>query len=262
MKKTILAVLAASALGVSASAHAFDVDLFVDDQVAEDQTEADGAVFNSVTESVVGNIMGTERDISVDMLDGQVNIGGVPQTSVKMIVTGGVLSFSNDDGVKGEGVVQWDGADNSPILDVDGLGGLDLRQYGDGFTVETITADLGFPIAINAYTDATHFTLVEISTTGPGQEFISFDALENALLCGTSGGAIISVTCGAGGNVDMSNFGALEFIININGATASVDLSIGPIAVVPTPATLSLLGLGLMSAGLAGVRRRKGKSAV
>lgn len=262
MKKTIGSVMVAAALGISASAHAFNVDLFAENAAIQDLTKDGAAVTAFQNEAAVGNIMGGQRDISVDYQSGN-DADGISR--VLMNINNDKLAFSNDDGVGGEGRVQWDGSADggSMTLDKDGLGGINLWAFGAGFTVETLSADLGFPIAINAYTDDTHFTEVVISTTGPGVEFISFAALENAGLCGAVFGPILSVTCGAGGNVDMSNFGALEFVINIAGfsvpQTLAVDLSIGPITAVPEPTVLSLFGAGLLGAGA--LRRRKAKSA-
>lgn len=252
MKKQLLGMAIAAALGVSSNAYALDVDLFEEFQFVEDAVLGGGGDEDFVMESAPGNILGMERDISVEFLNGS----DTPNNGVTMEVFDGVLSFSNDNNVGGEGIVQWDGVDGSMNLDTDGLGGIDLKAFGNGFVVETLTADLGFPIFINAYTDDDTFTLVEIATTGPGVEFVSFAALENTFLCGGSFGPILSVTCGDDGNVDMSNFGALEFIINADGGTTAVDLSIGPIKV-PEPAVISLLGAGLI--GAAAIRRRRSK---
>lgn len=256
MKQTFLALAVGATLGLSTSAHAFNVDLFTsgDSQTVQDLTKDGNAVTSTVDESAVGNIMGGERDISVNFLTGTQD--GVSRVIMTAGTTEGVLRFSNDDPVGGEGRVQWDGNDSALTLDVTGLAGLNLWSYGSGFSVDVLTADLNFPIHIDAYTDATHYTRVGINTTGPGSEFISFAALENAALCGTSFGPIYEVICGPDGNVDMSDFGALEFVINVAGQTIAVDLSIGPVTI-PEPGTLSLLGLGLLGAALPGLRRRR-----
>ena len=132
MKKTNTALMVAAALGLSASAHAFNVDLFAETAVIEDNTLNGAAVTDFQNEAAVGNIMGGQRDISVDFQSGAEDGAG---NRVRMAITydsildTNKLSFSNDDGVGGEGRVQWDGDDGGSItLNPTGLGGINVRQ--------------------------------------------------------------------------------------------------------------------------------------
>lgn len=279
-------ILAAAAIGFGGSAQAQTIiDLFDD---ADSQAIGDfngpgtnGAIRSSITGSP--NIILGERDISVELITPD-----VPNTpnGVEMNISGGTLRFNNDAGASGIGTVQWDGTDADdnngaggapagpagsggfvgPLdLKTSGLGGIDLRAVADGFFVQTIAVDTDLIFSIGAYTDDDHFTLTTINATGPEFLFIPFDNLENAALCGLAFGPILSVECGGVGNnqtVDMSNFGALNLVFNVNAAVPAVDIEFGAITVrqAPEPGTLALLSISLLGAGVA-KRRKSLKSA-
>jgi hypothetical protein len=254
MKKTLMGLAVAAALGMSPNASAASyLDLFLAEDFAIDDTPGGTAVASSTSDCA--SILGCEREISANYISGD---GGSFDRSI-MVVEDSKLSFSNDEGVRGEGVVQWDGAADlgSMTIDPDGLGGINLWAFGDGFLVEVIATDLDFDLWINAYTDDDEFTKTRVRTTGPETLFIPFANLET---CDNPGGPVQEVICGgAGGDqpADLKRFGAAELIINPGGGTVSVDLSIGPITMIPEPTTLSLLGLGLLGAAATGLRRRK-----
>lgn len=266
MKKTLIGFAVAAALGMSASAHAYDVDLFTVYQKVEDisaSAVAGSGEFSSVPDNINDTFIGANRDAYVQEVTSEAAAPDA-DTASTLVISGGELSFSNDSGVTGYAVVQWDGVDATAALDADGLGGINLLQYGGGVAVTVIKNDLPFVISVGAFTDATHFTVVQIQTVAnavPVEEFISFEDLMNPLLCGQSFGQILSVTCGGANNqtVNMASLGAIEFIINdtFGGErTVDVDLRLGPLTV-PEPGTLSLLGLGLLGASLPGLRRRR-----
>jgi len=271
-------IFATAAIGFGGNVQAQTIiDLFddTDSQIIEDLNgpTVNGTIRSSITGSP--NIILGERDISVEL---KTPTGASPN-GVNMNISGGSLKFNNDSGAAGIGVVQWDGIDLgdnnaaggavagptggfvAPLtLVTDGLGGIDLRAVADGFFVQTIAVDTNLVFSIGAYTDDNNFTLTTIQATGPEFLFIPFDNLENAALCGLYFGPILSVECGGVGNnqtVDMSNFGALNLVFNIDAQVTAVDIEFGAITVreVPEPGTLALLSISLLGAGVA--KRRK-----
>jgi hypothetical protein len=259
MKKTLIGLGVAAALGVGASAQAFTIDPFTDVQILEVKDGSDA--FSSV---VGAGILGGNRDIFLDEIT---DTNAVPSASgTKIVVGGGQLAFSSDAGVTGTAVVQWDGANATSILDTTGLGSINMYAYGNAFVVETIFVDINYFLELAVYDSDGGYTIAKFATTGVGTEIIPFANLENVGLCGytnpgaNAGNPLASVVCGPGNNaVDMSKFSAGQFTINVafNGQqSAAVDLTIGEIKV-PEPGTLSLLGLGLLGASLPSLRRRR-----
>jgi len=278
--KTSMALLL---LSCSATSYAGTIDLFTTFQFAGDDENTlanTSTTAKSYTSDFGGSILGVERDFSVNAISGAtddfVNVGSpagdgfnVAQGSLgtTMVATGGKLNFVNDPGVVGIATVQWDGIDGSSILDKTGLGGANVKLDGStGFLVTILESDQAFEFQLNVYTDATHFTEVTISSTivlagAPLERFIPFADLENSALCGLGGfNQIESVVCGAGGNVDFGNLGAMELKFNTaNVKTAALDLQIASITTekVPEPSVLMLLSAGLFSAGFMSRKKQK-----
>lgn len=196
----------------------------VDDSVAVEGFAADTA-----------SIIGGRRDLSSNLI---FDSNGSPQNGTTIYADFGQLSFDNDALSGGEGIIQWD-ATAGLVLNPTGLGGIDLWAEGDTFTYNVISLDLAqFQIRIEAYSSATQFTKVTVRNSAVGQYLIPFANLEDPNLCGFSGGLIISVECGTNGNVDLSNLGALQAVINVGAGTPEVDLAIGPVTVVRVNAEL------------------------
>lgn len=271
MKKEIKLLAGTALLGMSMTAQAGVIDLFETDQAPlVDNTTADGGLSSSVN-TLGTDILGGSRDLFVELLDN----GGVATREASIGVGGGVLDFSTDTLAAGTGTVQWDGNDGSINLDPTGLGGVDLTEAGTifGFAVTTLFSDAGYEFLVNAYTDATNWTSISFSATGvvaPTTSFIPFAAFMNPALCGTVNPApgVNSVTCSDGaGNpggfnvVDFTNLGALELVIDPNGGSTSIDLTLEQVATVPEPSVLGLIGAGLLAGGLVARRNRKNKAA-
>ncbi|TQE98774.1 MAG: PEP-CTERM sorting domain-containing protein [Spiribacter salinus] len=258
-----------SALLLAASGASADeiIDLF-DEPAGSDQTViADSDNLTDFDEDgPFGTVLGGYRDLFVQYFGED----SATDRSV-MTVENGTLSFSNDDGVTGYAEVTWDGQDNSSDVALDNFV-FDLTGGGtaDSFLIETLTSDLGWSFEIQAWTDATSFSTInvdadEVDPEGAPTFFnIPFAAFGNCGFLGGEGDPLNSVTCGDN-PVDFTSLVALQARINVNEegtpgqGTGSLDLSIGSATAVPEPATIGLLGIGLLATA-AGFRRRHTQS--
>jgi len=231
------------------------------------------------------SILGGYRDLLV-AVTGYLEVPGQPQnpyegSSSTMVVKNSSLQFNNEAGVESIGRVQWDGNDNSPFLDYEGLQGIDLEnQVGcpddgcDRFIAEVFFTDLGLSYNLGLYTDADNYAILAadalFSVDSPRDEPFLFEWFTFESGDYFQGGLPFTITR-VGRGPDLNDIGAIELVLFSQpstgaGSSISVDLALGSLTktgpegpvppVVPEPGTLALLGLGALGFAL-GSRRRK-----
>lgn len=290
--KHIVGAAAPLLFALSTSAYGGTVDLFSEgNQSAIDTTS--GAAWNgdsttlpgtgvaSSTGTGLSTVLGGQRDIWANCITG---CDDTVSRSLA-VVSGGQFRFSNDSGVTGEAIVQWDGSDQDIALDTTGLGGTDLTLGGtvNAFQLTTIESDLGWFFRIEAFTDDDEWTKITLAATcvdasgpldpgcvpSPHTSTIPFAAFMDGSLCGFTGTSpyvdgVVAIECGSGGTANLAQLGALQVALNTGDdvaggsapRTANLDLRLDSVETIPEPMTLGLLGIGLVAAGLS---RRNGR---
>jgi hypothetical protein len=107
--------------------------------------------------------LGDERDIVA------IHTSGAGSVSMEVNFEGSArLSFTAGSGVRGRGVVTWDGDDNDAFNNAQGLGGVDIsdNNNNDGFHIEVLDNDFPARVIIRVYSSATEWSEGSFITPG------------------------------------------------------------------------------------------------
>jgi hypothetical protein len=277
--KRLIAAVGGAGLALSLNANAGIVDLFSTNQTTIVSDTNGVGVSSQAGSGADLTILGGYRDLYAEAV-----VGADPGNSGTRIgVFSSDLNFSNDSGVQGFGEVVWDGSqayvgpDGTIGGNIDttvGLGGFDLTLLGtvNSFLLETVSSDANWNFEIIAFSGPAAWTRVNLAATsvptgtGPVLSVIPFAAFTTPGLCGSINPApgVNQITCAAGPTVvNLGSLTALQARLNVGtdggsaGGAFDIDLRLANVTTVPEPATLGLMGLGLLATGFSFRRRNR-----
>jgi hypothetical protein len=174
-------------------------------------------------------ILGGERDMIVTL---------VSSVGVGMSVAGDAMTYGHFANSEGTGLITWDGADGSSVLDPIGLGGVDFTNGGteDRIGIPLLVNNFAATMTLTAYTDAVNYSTATVFLLGgvPPQTALS---------------VLFTDFTATGSGADFTNIGAFSLYID---GSSTPGLTVG-FATIPEPSTATLLLFGLL--GVAKLRR-------
>ena len=206
--------------------------------------------------------LGVERDLWVKKTTGP---NGAPISALVNPYGQNLMRFDMGAGVRGSARLTWDGIDgNANTIDYDGLGGVDLGLSGSSyFELRVAFSNIAGPVDFVVYdaSDATGSQYAKGTISLPAgidldpdvDTLINFQLPFSSMLL--MGGATTDLFRHVGAitmtiNAEVAGQGGRD--VNLDRLRVYADIPLPP-PVIPEPATLALLGLGL---GLIGLSRR------
>lgn len=237
MKVRIFRLLATSlALAYGLSAATIIIDHF-------DETQAvsvSGGAGNPVTaesNSAAAGAIGGFRDIKLTRTLG----AGTANASSNTIAS--VFRISTDDDADADVFMFWDGG-NDTTFSPTGLGGVDLTSGGLNDRIKVgLRSDLVVTLTLTVYTNGTNYLTRSFSSPGGGTG-LPFTTLDLLFSSFTATG---SPSFGSVGGITLAFAGPQSFDMQME----ILDSDSG----VPEPATLTLIGAGLLALGIARKKR-------